>query len=400
MHTSKIVNDAGVRIRSGLPALLVTAIIVCLLLALPRFFYPLLFGAATGYILQRSRFCFAGSFRDVFLIGNTTLARAVLLVLALTTVGFSLVSFLSGGISYLMATGLIHSAGWHVPIGGVLFGFGMVIAGSCVSGCLVRLGEGYIMQYYTFAGLLAGSALGAWHWGWWKQVSIDISPPVFLPHVVSWGGAVLLQLIFIALLYVLAVRLDTGGWPALKRPAWNSFPSIGKIWSAVRFRGRKSWSYTTGAVLIAVCNTLLFYFWIRPWGISSGIAHFSGWLLQTTGLNPAGWDYFVVVGQQQNITEFWEYPLIYLALAMVLGSLLATVRHNEFRWRRPRSIKYSFSALAGGVLMGYSSRMVMGCNIGGFMGGIGSLSLHGWVFGLFILLGAYLGGKMLMRYLL
>jgi len=42
----------------------------------------------------------------------------------------------------------------------------------------------------------------------------------------------------------------------------------------------------------------------------------------------------------------------------------------------------------------------MGCNFGGFWGGASSFSLHAWVFGFFILIGAYLGGRFFMRYLL
>lgn len=374
-------------------AFLVIGFLIFLLFQLNHFFYPLLFGALFGYILQRSRFCFTAGFRDVFLIKNATLARAVLLILAITTLGFSLVS-LSGGGNYLETAGFIYPSGIHTVLAGVLFGFGMVIAGACVSGCLVRMGEGYIMQIYTFVGLMAGSLLGAWHYGWWKEMFMNHSPVVFFPHIMGWFPAVLAQLLFIAFLYVLTIRFEKGRWPL---PKWPVLPGRLQLSGVLR---KRSWSYTTGAVLIALTNTLLFYFWDRPWGISSGIAHFSGWITETAGFNPLSWTYFAEETRIECITCFLHHPLIYLALAMVLGSLAATIMNNEFRWRRPRSVKYVVSALAGGLLMGYSSRMVMGCNIGGFLGGVGSLSLHGWLFGAFILLGAYLGGKFLMRYLL
>lgn len=376
------------RIRHLFQALIFAVLLVWFLLTFRAFFYPLLFGAVFGYILQRSRFCFAGSFRDIFLIRNTTLTRAVLLSLALTTAGFSLVGLLSGGVSYLETHGLVHPAGFNTVVGGVLFGFGMVIAGACVSGCLVRMGEGYVMQYYTFAGLLAGSALGAWNWCCWNYY-----PKIFLPHHLGWFQTVLLQLFFIGFLYLLALRYERGQWPVLKWPAWpgsRSFPAL--------FRS-KSWSYTTGAVLIAVSNILLFYFWERPWGISSGLAHFSGWILENFGFNPSRWTYFSEVAREKEISRLLDYPLVYLALAMVIGSLISTLLHGEFRWRLPANGRYVIAALVGGVLMGYSSRLVMGCNIGGYLGAVSSLSLHGWLFGIFILLGAFLGGKFLMRYL-
>jgi len=43
-----------------------------------------LFGFAFGYIFQRSRFCFAAGFRDIFMIRNTALSRAILLLIVLT----------------------------------------------------------------------------------------------------------------------------------------------------------------------------------------------------------------------------------------------------------------------------------------------------------------------------
>jgi uncharacterized membrane protein YedE/YeeE len=36
-------------------------------------------------------------------------------------------------------------------------------------------------------------------------------------------------------------------------------------------------------------------------------------------------------------------------------------------------------SIAAGLLMGYSSRLAFGCNVGAYLGGIASGSLHGWV---------------------
>jgi len=65
--------------------------------------------------------------------------------------------------------------------------------------------------------------------------------------------------------------------------------------------------------------------------------------------------------------------------------------------RKPPSYIY---ALSGGFLLGFSANMAAGCNFGAFWSGISSFSLHGWVFGLFIIIGSLLGGKLYMRYLI
>ena len=48
--------------------------------------------------------------------------------------------------------------------------------------------------------------------------------------------------------------------------------------------------------------------------------------------------------------------------------------------------------------MGYGARIGLGCNIGAFYSGISSLSLSGWVFGVFLMLGAVVGSKLLVKF--
>ena len=49
------------------------------------------------------------------------------------------------------------------------------------------------------------------------------------------------------------------------------------------------------------------------------------------------------------------------------------------------------TAIIGGLLMGYGARLAYGCNIGGFVGGVVSGSLHGWWWLLFGFLGSGAG---------
>lgn len=48
--------------------------------------------------------------------------------------------------------------------------------------------------------------------------------------------------------------------------------------------------------------------------------------------------------------------------------------------------------------MGYGARLAYGCNIGAFYSGIASLSLSGWIFGIALFIGAFLGSKLLVKY--
>lgn len=48
--------------------------------------------------------------------------------------------------------------------------------------------------------------------------------------------------------------------------------------------------------------------------------------------------------------------------------------------------------------MGYGTRIAFGCTIGSFFSGIPSFSLHAWIFGIFVILGAYVGTKILIKF--
>ncbi len=378
--------------------------VIAVLLALLRNYNPEAFitsisGFFFGYIMQRSRFCFAAAFRDIFMIRNTAVSKAVLLLLFLTSIGFALVQLFTG--DSLPGGGIIYPVGLHTVAGGMIFGFGMVIAGNCVTGCLMRMGEGYVMQWYTFLGLLIGSVLGAWHLGWWGPNIIERSPTVFFPANFGWPSALLLYLIVFALLYLLATWYERGSLQSIKPKSWgkiNYFSATGNSLRTI-FSGR-NWSYTLGAVALSIVSILTLYFWGRPPGVTSGLTHMAGWLSCQLGFLQCDWYYFQELIFYESTRVYLEHPLLYLATAFVIGSFFASLLHGEFKIRSVKSSKFIVSALVGGTLLGYSSRVAMGCNFGGFWGGLGSFSVHAWVFGLFILVGAYIGGKFFMRYLI
>ena len=167
------------------------------------------FGCCFGFILQKARFCFTASMRDPCITGSTSVTRAVLIAFAITTIGFTDIkygAFVNGGTipgqSYIMPVSLATC------VGGVLFGIGMVIAGGCASGTLMRVGEGFSMQMLSLFFFVVGSLIGANHMGWWTLNFNATAPRVFLPDVFGWAGALILQLAVIALLYVAADKYE------------------------------------------------------------------------------------------------------------------------------------------------------------------------------------------------
>lgn len=164
-------------------------------------------GLVFGYILQRSRFCFTASMRDPYLTKSTTVTRAVLIAFAITTIGFTAIKY-----GYFIKGLPIPGMSYVVPIsvativGGLLFGTGMVIAGGCASGTLMRVGEGFLMNLIALFFFIIGSLWGAHDFGWWKLNFISKGVTVFLPDVFGWFGAVVIQLIVIFLLFIAAEK--------------------------------------------------------------------------------------------------------------------------------------------------------------------------------------------------
>lgn len=126
-----------------------------------------LLGMGAGLTLQRSRFCFASAFRDVFLFGNARVMKGILVGLGVATLGFAiimqdLVPFPEFGAQPPEAH--VLPVGISTIVGGLMFGFGMVISGGCVSGSLYRMAEGYVGSWVSIAGTLVGLGLMAQTW--------------------------------------------------------------------------------------------------------------------------------------------------------------------------------------------------------------------------------------------
>lgn len=163
------------------------------------------FGSCFGFVLQKSRFCFTASFRDPWITGSTSITKAVLVALAITTIGFTAIkygAFINGlpipGMSYVVPISLTTA------LGGIMFGTGMVIAGGCASGTLMRVGEGFMMQMLALVFFMVGSLLGAYHFGFWKINFISNGTKIFLPDYFGWFGAVVVQFLIIGCIYVAA----------------------------------------------------------------------------------------------------------------------------------------------------------------------------------------------------
>lgn len=99
-------------------------------------------GIGMGAIVQRTNFCAMGAVADAMSFGDYRRARAWMLAIATAVLGTQAMH-LAGIIDIHESIYLGQSLGWLGGIiGGLLFGFGMMLGGGCGSKNLVRIGGG------------------------------------------------------------------------------------------------------------------------------------------------------------------------------------------------------------------------------------------------------------------
>ncbi|WP_106766240.1 YeeE/YedE thiosulfate transporter family protein [Paenibacillus faecalis] len=158
-------------------------------------------------------------------------------------------------------------------------------------------------------------------------------------------------------------------------------------------------TYVTGAVLLAVFATAHLAVFSKGWGVTSAFADWGAWLYQLFGGNVENWAYFSSEKAQSKLSSgFLNDGGSIRNIGIILGALLATLFASEFKIKKIKSKKQVAAAVFGGLLMGYGARLANGCNIGALFTSIASLSLSGWVFALFLFIGAYIGSKLLAKF--
>lgn len=118
-------------------------------------------GFAIGFIMHRSRLCFARAFREPFMTAEGDMTKAVILALAIAA-PLASIFFQKEIMDPYLA---IPASFWIGSIlGGLIFGIGMIFAGGCASGTLWRMGEGHLklwmaVFFFAWIGSIASAVL-------------------------------------------------------------------------------------------------------------------------------------------------------------------------------------------------------------------------------------------------
>jgi uncharacterized membrane protein YedE/YeeE len=315
-------------------------------------------GLALGWVALRANFCVMGAITDILLMGDGRRFRAWLLAIAIAVLGTEGLRLL-GFIRLEGAPYLSPSFGWlAAATGGLLFGFGMTLAGGCVQRSLVRLGAGspkallVIAMVALFAYLTAQGALApARQWLAGFAHILAMSP--------DQDVAALLAPIF----HLSASALRTGITLLLG-----------------------------GALLCACFGNGNFRASPRDLGAGAtfGLAVCIGWLVTSEAGTPP--DSFNFVKPFGELAPNFGAASV---LGLVLGAFLAVAFPWRVRFEWFANTTDAVHHAVGGALMGIGGTLALGCTIGQGVTGVSTLA-----FGSFVAWVAIVGGAVLgLRYL-
>lgn len=156
-----------------------------------RYIYLLVyvwFGLIYGVLLQYGRFCMASAVRDLFAVGVPRMAVGVMIAVGLYSLTAAAVSVAG------FSTFAPHPMGWHVLIGGAIFGFGIVFTGGCASSSLYKSGEGNVGSMLVLFAISFSQALIVDLGGWfdflvpagWTETAAQQGMPAELNVTQGW----------------------------------------------------------------------------------------------------------------------------------------------------------------------------------------------------------------------
>lgn len=356
-----------------------------------------LLGLAAGFIMHRADFCLAGMFRDLFLFKAVFKLRILLVLIVSSTLLFEAARL--ANIIKLYPFPLFGSPSLTAPLGGLIFGIGMVLAGGCVVGSLYKTGSGSIPSLVAVIGLVAGSALFAEFFPWWRSITAAAT--------VLKGKITLAQVLgvppFLPIVVVIVITI----------PLFISWYRRGDLVRPTYTEGSlQPWIAALLLTLIGLVSVIAIG---MPLGITTSYAkaaafteaafypeHYAGVkFFQTTPLQykqPITGELLRGgPGKELDAIALIQFPLIF---GIVAGSALSTMLLGEFRirWRLP--LRQYLSVAVGGVLMGVASRMAAGCNVWHLLGGLPILSIQSILFASGLFPGAWLGARLITRFII
>ncbi|MEV0598605.1 YeeE/YedE family protein [Streptomyces sp. NPDC050315] len=343
----------------------------------------LLLGIGLGFALFHSRFGFTSAWRQLIAVGNGTGLRAHALLLGTTATLFALLIGTGTGLFGSVPAPSAGPLGVALLVGAFLFAVGMQLGGACASGTLFAVGSGQSTIVLTLGGFIAGSTLAAWQWDLWRDLPA-FDPVLFSDHL-GWAGSWALTIALLAVIVLVTRRVQ-----ARRNPPPVGTPPSARTTLARIFRG--SWTLWAGALVLAVLGAGVLLVSGGAWGVTSAFALWGSKLVGLLGGSPETWAFW----QDPKNAASYAGPVLadktsLTDLGIMIGAAVAAAAGGVWKLHRGLPARTALAAVLGGILMGIGARMAGGCNIGAYLAGIASGSLHGWIWGAAALVGTWAG---------
>jgi uncharacterized protein len=327
----------------------------------------LLIGLIYGAVALLSGFCLLSGLRGWWARGDSRLIRTYALALGVAIVATQLLA--ARGVVDL-GKSIYLQPSFSAPLmfaGGLLFGYGMVLANGCGSRALVLLGRGNLRSFVVV-------------------IVLGISAQMTLKGLIAPARILLLQ-------------------ASQATPKLISLPAlVSQLGLSENFARTLAASVIAGALIIFAFAHARFQ---RAWGqivagVAVGLLVTAGWFvtgyLGADEFNPTAVTSLTFVAP---IADTVQYAMLSTGLtlnfgiAMVAGvftgSLVTALVSRRFLWEGFSSPRHMLRSIGGGALMGAGGAMAYGCSIGQGLTGLSTLALASFVAVAGILLGSAAG---------
>ncbi len=326
--------------------------------------------AVFGAIAQRTHFCTMGAVSDIVNMGDWTRMRMWLLAIAVAMIGFNTMV----GFGWVEAKNSVYTGPkliWLSNIvGGLMFGFGMVLASGCGSKTLVRIGGGSLKSLLVFCVLgIAAYATLRGITAVARVATVDtVGPtlptgqdlPSLLAHASGWArqsAALWLGWGLGAALLVFCVSKPEGRQgEVLLAGLGIGAVVVGVWWVSGRMGHLTEHPQTLEEVFLAT-NTQR----MESLTFVAPIAYTIDWLILFSDKSKV-----LTIG-------------IVTSLGVIAGSAAMALATRSFRWEGFANTEDTANHIVGALLMGVGGVTAMGCTIGQGLTGLSTLALGSFI---------------------
>jgi uncharacterized protein len=336
-----------------------------------------------GFAASRSNFCTMGAVSDIVNMQDWSRMRMWLLAIAVAMVGTQAANYL-GWIDISKAFYLRNELTWasHI-LGGLLFGFGMVLASGCGSKTLVRIGGGNlkslvvfivmgVVAYMSLKGIFAVARTASI-----DKLAVSLSGGQGLTTLLG-ASAANVKLIGLALAAAFALLI-----------AIFAFKSED-------FRSNKTGWFAAIIIGLVIAGT-----WVvsGKFGFGENQETLETMYFATNSRTIESFSFVAPAAYSLELLMLWSDSSLKITLGIaatigvVVGAFIDALIAKSFRWEGFGGVEDTANHIVGAVLMGFGGVLALGCTIGQGLTGLSTLALGSFISFAAIIGGGWLGLK-------